>query len=112
MNDLAKRECKPCEDKDFPPLTREQALDYLPHVPGCEMNTTATHVTRSFVFSDFKSAMAFAVEVGKLAEEDWHHPDLTIGWGRVAIDLSTHSISGLSENDFILAAKINLLLES
>jgi 4a-hydroxytetrahydrobiopterin dehydratase len=64
-------------------------------------------LVKEFRFPDFKQALAFANKVGEVAEEEQHHPDMTIGWGNVSIELSTHAIGGLSENDFILAAKID-----
>lgn len=109
MSNLADKKCVPCEDDGFPALTREQAQDFLPHVPGWELSEDATSITRTFPFNDFKKALAFVNEVGQVAEEEWHHPDISLSWGRVSVTLTTHSIRGLSENDFILAAKINLL---
>jgi 4a-hydroxytetrahydrobiopterin dehydratase len=63
----------------------------------------------TFAFADFASALDFVNEVGALAESQWHHPDLELAWGRVAVELSTHDVGGLSERDFLLAAKIDLL---
>lgn len=109
MSELAKKKCKPCEDHDFPPFTPEQAKDMMEHVPEWLLTDDAKRITRLFTFKDFASALAFANEVGKLAEEDWHHPDMRLSWGRLEVTLTTRSIRGLSENDFILAAKIDLL---
>lgn len=108
MTNLAGKKCVPCEG-DFPALTLPQAHDLLEHVPGWNLNVEGTNLHRDYSFPDFATALAFVVEVGALAEEEGHHPDVTLGWGKVGIDLSTHSIGGLSENDFILAAKIGLL---
>lgn len=110
MDPLASKHCKPCEDNDFPPLTKEQAADFLEHIPGWKLDEQGKKVSRDFPFKDFKSALTFANKVGELAEEEWHHPDLEVVWGRVTVTLTTHSIRGLSENDFILAAKINQLV--
>lgn len=109
MSDLAKKECKPCEDDGFPALTKEQAEDMMQHIPEWTLSENGRAVTRSFPFKDFKAALSFANRVGELAEESWHHPDLIVAFGRVEVLLTTHSIKGLSENDFILAAKIDLL---
>ncbi len=109
MTDLAKKDCVPCEEDDFPPFTPEQAADMKDTVPGWEISTTSTMLTREFKFKDFAEALAFANKIGEIAEEQGHHPDLTVSWGKVGVMLTTHSIKGLSENDFIVAAKINLL---
>lgn len=106
--DLAQKKCVACEG-GFPALTKEQAKDFHVEVPKWSMNEEATVISRTFSFKDFKEALAFTNEVGKLAEEDWHHPDLKLSWGKVEISLTTHAVKGLSENDFILAAKIDLL---
>jgi 4a-hydroxytetrahydrobiopterin dehydratase len=67
------------------------------------------HLRRSYKFKDFKSALTFVNRVGALAEEEGHHPDITLGWGRAEISLYTHAVDGLTRNDFILAAKISRL---
>ncbi|MBP6860021.1 MAG: 4a-hydroxytetrahydrobiopterin dehydratase [Candidatus Pacebacteria bacterium] len=108
MSELARRKCVPCEG-DFPALTKAQAGDFLPHVPGWEMNVEAKEISRDYTFPDFAEALAFVDKVGALAEEEGHHPDIVLSWGKVGIRLSTHAVKGLSENDFILAAKIDLL---
>ncbi len=109
MPNLADKHCIPCEEGGKP-LTKEQATDLMEQVAGWILSDDATQLTRSFPFKDFADALTFADKVGKLAEEEWHHPDLSITWGRVDVTLSTHSIRGLSESDFILAAKINGIL--
>lgn len=106
MDDFNSKHCIPCES-DFPPLTLEQAKDFMEHVQGWEMNEVGTEISRTYKFKDFKEALAFANKVGDLAEEEGHHPDLLVSWGKVKITLSTHAIKGLSENDFILGHKIN-----
>ncbi len=109
MTDLADKKCVPCEDEDFPALTKEQAADFLTHVPLWSSNDESTVIHRVFRFKNFKDALAFTNEVGAVAEEQGHHPDISLGWGKVEVKLTTHSIKGLSENDFIVAAKIDLL---
>lgn len=111
MTDLATKRCVPCEEGG-PALTRAQAETLMENIPGWTLSDDAKQITRSFPFKDFSVALAFADKVGKIAEEEWHHPDLAIAWGRVDITLSTHAVRGLSENDFIVAVKINLLLEA
>lgn len=111
MDELAKKKCKPCEDDGFPAFTKEQATDMMAHIPEWTLSENGKTITRSFPFKDFKSALAFANKIGELVEEEWHHPDIIVAWGRVEVLLTTHSIKGLSENDFIVAAKIDLLQE-
>lgn len=108
MSELAKKKCVPCEG-DFPAFTPEQARDMMEHIPEWELSSDTRHITRIFPFKDFAEALSFANKVGELAQEDWHHPQLIVAWGRVEVLLTTNSIRGLSENDFILAAKIDLL---
>jgi 4a-hydroxytetrahydrobiopterin dehydratase len=88
---------------------REEAEAFLKDIPEWMLWPDASTISRSFKFKNFKEAFAFATKVAALAEEEGHHPDLLISWGRVEIELSTHAINGLSENDFILAAKIDKL---
>lgn len=106
MTNLAKKKCVPCEG-DFPALTKAQAEDLMEQVPEWKLSEDATKLSRLYGFKDFAAALAFANEVGKVAEQEWHHPDLRVSWGKVEIELTTHSIRGLSENDFIVAAKID-----
>lgn len=108
MSELARKKCVPCEE-DFPAMTREQAGDFMPHVPGWELAEDGKSITRPYTFKDFRSALDFTNQVGELAEEEGHHPDIELSWGKVRLLLSTHSADGLSENDFVLAAKINEL---
>ncbi len=68
------------------------------------------HLVRAFKFPDFKSALAFVNRVGEVAEEQGHHPDILLGWGKVEITTWTHAVNGLTESDFILAAKIDQLM--
>ncbi|HEY0010563.1 MAG TPA: 4a-hydroxytetrahydrobiopterin dehydratase [Candidatus Paceibacterota bacterium] len=107
MNEFKDRHCVPCERDDFPPLTPEQAQDFMEHIPGWELAEDARSISRGYTFKDFKEALAFTNKVGDLAEEEGHHPDIELSWGRVTLSLTTHSIGGLSENDVILAAKVN-----
>ena len=81
---------------------------YLGRVEGWN-HTDHRRVARTFVFSDFRGALAFANEVGEIAETEGHHPDLLVAWGRVEVTIWTHKVNGLTESDFILAAKIDRL---
>jgi 4a-hydroxytetrahydrobiopterin dehydratase len=110
-DELAKKKCVPCEDDGFPPLTPAQAGDFMEHVPLWSLGEGALSIYRTFRFKDFKEALAFTNRVGEIAEKEGHHPDIQLGWGKVGLTFTTHSIRGLSENDFIVAAKIDLLGE-
>lgn len=108
MSDLAKKNCKPCEDKNTPPLIPEKAEELLKELDAEWMLIDGGRIlARTFHFNDFMGPMNLANQIAKLAEEEGHHPDLTISWGSLGVELMTHSIGGLSENDFILAAKID-----
>lgn len=87
-------------------MTREEAERYLPEVPGWTLAPDGTKISREFEFENFKGAMRFVNAVADIAESEGHHPDIYVFWNRVKFELSTHAIGGLSENDFILAAKI------
>ena len=86
-------------------MSEQQALETLPQVPGWELE--GNKLTRRYKFKDFLGSMAFVNRVAELAESEGHHPDIYIYWNRVRLELTTHAIKGLSENDFIMAAKIN-----
>jgi 4a-hydroxytetrahydrobiopterin dehydratase len=108
-SDLATRSCVPCEGGTAP-LTRAQAQEYLPAVPGWSLAEGRTlSITRELKLKDFGDVMAFANKMATIAEEQGHHPDFCVSWNKVKIELVTHAIGGLSENDFIIAAMINQL---
>ena len=107
MNLLAKH-CVPCEG-DEKPFTKTQTKAYLKQVPGWELEDDGKKIERKFKLKNFKQALVFVNKVAKIAESEGHHPDIEFGWGYVEIELWTHAIGGLSENDFIMAAKIDLL---
>lgn len=105
MNDLTQKKCVPCE-LNTPPLIQEQ---YEPLFKELKLDWEVIEekkIRHEFKFKDFLKAMEFVNKVAKLAEEENHHPNIHIYFSRVVIDLTTHNIKGLSENDFILAAKI------
>jgi 4a-hydroxytetrahydrobiopterin dehydratase len=108
MSKLTEKHCVPCEG-GTPPLTVEEIRPYLGQVSSEWRVTDGKKIEREFSFGDFKEAMAFVNNVADLAEKEGHHPDFHIHYSRVTIELWTHAIDGLSENDFIMAAKIDAL---
>lgn len=90
-------------------MSREEAEKYFPEVSGWELSEDAKSIFRKFTFENFKEAIKFVNQVAIIADEEDHHPDILINYKRVTFTLTTHAIGGLSENDFILAAKINSL---
>lgn len=106
MEPLIKRRCRPCEG-GMPPLEQKFIDEYLESIPLWRQE--GIEIKRDFTFPDFKTALSFVDEIGELAEQEGHHPDVTLSWGKVGVSLSTHAIEGLSENDFILAAKIDTM---
>lgn len=111
MKDLTKQICVPCEG-GTKPFTKKQATDHLKMTRDWELVPgKVPNIQRKFVFSDFTEALNFVNKVGKLANQEDHHPDIFIhNYKKVDITLSTHAIGGLSTNDFIMASKINLLI--
>jgi 4a-hydroxytetrahydrobiopterin dehydratase len=108
MTSLASKTCVPCRG-GVPPL-KGKKLDALHHqVPQWKV-INEHHITRTFTFPDFKQALDFVNRVGAVAEEQGHHPDILLAWGKAEITLWTHKIDGLTESDFIMAAKIDGLL--
>ncbi len=95
----------------MPPLSEAEAARHLEGVPAWKLEEGATRLTRSFEFGDFVGAMKFVNRVADVAEQEGHHPDIAIHWNKVDLVLWTHKIGGLHENDFILAAKVDRLLE-
>ncbi|NQV55811.1 MAG: 4a-hydroxytetrahydrobiopterin dehydratase [Rhodospirillales bacterium] len=108
-DELTEKVCIPCQG-GIPPLDAREADAFLKQIPGWSLSPGAHHVEREFNFDDFVQTLAFVNEVGRLAEAEGHHPDISFGWGYCAITIYTHKIDGLHENDFILAAKINDLV--
>jgi 4a-hydroxytetrahydrobiopterin dehydratase len=105
---LTEKHCVPCEG-GVPPLSHDEVTNYLAQVAEGWEPVGDTKIRREFSFKDFKEAIAFVGKVAEIAETEGHHPDLHIHYRRVGVELWTHAINGLSENDFILAAKIDAL---
>lgn len=102
--ELTKKKCVPCEG-GVSPLTAQEAQNYLRNVNGWKLQNN--YIEKEYVFETYLDGLNFVYTVGKLAEDEGHHPDIFLGYKRVRITLTTHAIRGLSENDFILAAKID-----
>jgi 4a-hydroxytetrahydrobiopterin dehydratase len=107
MTDLASRECVPCRGGVLP-LKGEQIDKFLAHLNGWTV-VDEHHLNKVYKFADFREAQELVNRVSTLAEQQGHHPDICFGWGRAEITIWTHKIDGLSESDFILAAKIDRL---
>ena len=103
---LSKKRCIPCEE-GTEPLSGQEAMELNKQVDSWMLIDGANLLAKSFRFKNFKQTMEFVNKVATIAEEEGHHPDMTISYGSVTIELMTHAIGGLSENDFILAAKID-----
>lgn len=108
MSELASRQCVPCRG-GVPPLRGEELTKLQAQLEGWQV-VDEHHLRKEYKFKNFKEAQAFVDQVGQLAEEQGHHPDICYGWGRAEITIWTHKIDGLTESDFVLAAKIDLLL--
>jgi 4a-hydroxytetrahydrobiopterin dehydratase len=102
---LAQKHCVPCKG-GVPPLRGEELEKLSTQLPDWKVNG-GHDLTRTYVFPDFKTALAFVNRAGAVAETEGHHPDLLLAWGRVEVKTYTHKIDGLTESDFILAAKID-----
>lgn len=106
---LETKQCVPCEG-GVPPLDADAVARLLPRVPGWQAED-GRKLVRRFLFDDFVAAMAFLNRVADLAEAEGHHPDFSVHYSVVDFQIWTHAIGGLSENDFILAAKITALAD-
>jgi len=110
VTDLAEKRCLPCE-AGVKPLSRPEAEKLLANLnDDWSLNDEATEIRREFRFKGFNKTMGFVNAVAWIANAENHHPDMEVGWGRCLVRYSTHAIEGLSENDFICAAKIDALL--
>jgi 4a-hydroxytetrahydrobiopterin dehydratase len=105
MSDLASKSCVPCRG-GVPALKGSELHAFSHQLPQWRV-VDEHHITRVFTFPDFKQALDFTNKVGEIAEEQGHHPDILLTWGKVEITIWTHKVNGLTESDFILAAKID-----
>ena len=109
MSELLKKKCVPCEEGVLP-FDISEIHKYQKKVDGWDINKERKKIfflNKKFSFKNFLESQKFINEVGKISEKEGHHPDIKFGWGYAEIKITTHAIEGLSENDFILAAKID-----
>ncbi|HKJ94874.1 MAG TPA: 4a-hydroxytetrahydrobiopterin dehydratase [Gammaproteobacteria bacterium] len=106
---LSEKTCVPCKG-GVAPMARDEAERYQAQTPGWDLTHDATRIQREFKFKNFAQALEFVNKVGELSEAQQHHPEIAFGWGHVTVEIWTHKIHGLHENDFILAAKVNELV--
>ena len=105
---LVEKKCVPCEG-GIPPFSHEQITEYIAQLGRNWEVVDHIKLKKQYKFFDFKGAMEFVNKVANVAEEQQHHPDIHVFYGKVVIELWTHAVRGLSENDFIMAAKIDTL---
>ena len=109
MNDLLKKNCVPCEGK-IPSLDLSEIHKYQKKIDGWDVKKNEKQIRfleKNFKFKNFVNSQNFINKVGKISENENHHPDISFGWGYAKVAITTHAIEGLSKNDFILAAKID-----
>ena len=109
MSDLLSKKCTPCEG-GVPALDISEIHKYQKKVDGWDVSKNEKNIyflKKEFSFKNFLESQKFIIKVGKISEDEGHHPDIIFGWGYAQINITTHAIEGLSENDFILAAKID-----
>jgi 4a-hydroxytetrahydrobiopterin dehydratase len=104
MTDLAAKQCVPCRG-GVPPLAGKELDDLQAQLGGGWRVTGGHHLEKEYRFKDFREALAFTNRVGELAEQQAHHPDIYLAWGKVRLTIWTHKIDGLTESDFVFAAK-------
>lgn len=107
MNDLASRQCVPCRG-GVAPMKGAELEAYASQLAEWEV-VDDHHLKKAYAFKDFRETLDFVTRVGELAEQQGHHPDICFGWGKAEVTIWTHKINGLTESDFVLAAKIDQL---
>ncbi len=108
MSDLASKKCIPCSG-GVPPLEGRELTDLQEQLGGNWQVVDGHHLSNEYRFSNFREALDFTNRIGEVAESEGHHPDLELSWGRVGVSIHTHKIDGLTESDFVLAAKVDQL---
>ena len=109
MEDLSKKKCIPCEG-GIPAFDLKEIHKYLKKIDGWDVLKDQSNnyfIEKKFKFSNYIESEKFVINVGKIAETESHHPDISFGWGYAKVKISTHAIKGLAESDFVLAAKID-----
>lgn len=106
---LSARRCQPCH-AGTPPLAKDRAQELMQQLSGWELNEAATEISRTFRFKNYYQTMAFVNAVAWVSHQEDHHPDMEVSYNRCRVRYSTHSVGGLSENDFICAAKLDALI--
>ncbi|HEY0320751.1 MAG TPA: 4a-hydroxytetrahydrobiopterin dehydratase [Pyrinomonadaceae bacterium] len=107
MSSLASRQCVPCRG-GVPPMRGKEIKEFLGELKGWDV-IEEHHLLKSFGFGNFRQALDFVNRIGEVAEAQGHHPDISFGWGYAQVKIWTHKIDGLTESDFILAAKIDAM---
>ncbi|SFU30847.1 4a-hydroxytetrahydrobiopterin dehydratase [Nitrosospira multiformis] len=108
VNDLATKQCKPCEGA-MPPLSQEEITQLMRQLDG--WNYLGKMICKEFSFKNYYQTMAFVNAIAWISHREDHHPDITAGYNKCLVEYTTHAIGGLSENDFICAAKIDTLFQ-
>jgi 4a-hydroxytetrahydrobiopterin dehydratase len=106
--DLTDKHCKPCEG-GVPPLTQDEAKNLLKQLDGWELNDN--RISKTFAFKNYYQTIAFVNAVAWMTHREDHHPDMTVGYSKCRLEYTTHAIGGLSDNDFICAAKVDALFK-
>ncbi|NBD14961.1 MAG: 4a-hydroxytetrahydrobiopterin dehydratase [Cyanobacteria bacterium] len=112
MATLSQQQCVPCQG-NVPPVTEEEIAQYKPQIPDWSLKNEngTSYLERSYTLANFKRALALAQQVGDIAEQEQHHPTLIVEWGKLTVQWWTHTINGLHQNDFIMAAKTDEVVE-
>jgi 4a-hydroxytetrahydrobiopterin dehydratase len=110
MTQLAEEHCQEYP-KGTPPLSEDEAAELAREVPEWERKGTSS-LRREYSFGTFRDAFGMVARAALVAEREWHHPEIELGWGRAAFELTTHTAGGLTRNDFIMAARLDRLMDS